>query len=117
MKETFDDEKLYSDQQEFGPISVRNYGQVVQKYDYRRYVHRFRTMAQAHRLVPGQRPKLDENQFASLMKQLTDALLVSDERKLLQSEQNVKIAFRLLLSNLFDEDWCEVDPKRWTTGI
>ena len=117
MNESFDDEKLYTEQQEFGLVTVRNYQEVIQKYGYSRYVHRFRMMANAHRLSPNQRPKLDASEFASLMKKLGDTLVISSERDLLKSEKNAKIVFRLLLSNLFDEDSCEVDPKNWTSGI
>ena len=108
MKESFDDEKLYDDDaQAFGPFAVRNYREVLQGYNYSRYEQRFRALAGSNKLAPSQRPKLDENQFSVLMKDLSAQLLTSREPDPLSNAASQKAAQRLLILQDFeeDEDW------------
>ncbi len=101
----FDDEKLYDeDAQSFGPFAVRNYKEVLQSYNYRRYEKRFRALADSQKLSTRQRPKLDQSQFAALMKELADRLLTSRDPDPLDDPKSQQAAFRLLLANDFEED-------------
>jgi hypothetical protein len=105
MKEPFDDEKLYDGgAQSFGPIEIRNYREVLRRYNYTRYEKRFRALANAQGLCSSQRPKLDQAQFAVLMKDLTDQLLTPREPDPLANPKNQQTAKRLLLANDFEED-------------
>ncbi len=105
MKEPFEDGKLYDeDAQSFGPIEIRNYREVLRGYSYRLYVQRFRDWANANRLRPAQRPKLDEAQFAALMNDLCDKLLRPREEDPLANPKNQELALRLLLFGEFEED-------------
>jgi hypothetical protein len=105
MKEPFDDEKLYGeDVQNFGPIEIRNYREVLRSYNYGRYEKRFRALANRQVLSPNQRPKLDRAQFASLMNELADQLLTPREPDPLTNPRNQQSASVLLLANDFEED-------------
>jgi hypothetical protein len=105
MTEPFDDEKLYDEEaQSFGPYSIRNYREILQRFNYGRYEERFRALANGHKLSPNQRPKLDQTQFASLMKELAEQLLASREDDPLGNPKNYQTARRLLLANDFEED-------------
>ena len=102
MKEPYDDEKLYCEEQcDFGPIVTRNYREVLQSYNYSAYEQRFRARADSYKLSPSQRPKLDKNQFALLMKQLSDTMLRPGAEDPLENEKNAKAARRLLLYHDF----------------
>jgi hypothetical protein len=107
MKESYTDENHYGPDQDFGSVAIRNYGQVLQKYNYGRYVNRFRALADRKRLSPAQRPKLDENEFAELMKKLVDSFVNLGEGKFLKNEKSQKVASRLLIGSLFNEEWFE----------
>jgi hypothetical protein len=102
MKEPYDDEKLYCEEQcDFGPIVTRNYKEVLQSYSYNEYQRRFGAQADSHELSPNQRPKLDKDQFASLMKQLSDTMLRPGEADPLEDEKTAEAARRLLLYHEF----------------
>ena len=108
MKEPFDDAKLYDDAaQAFGSFAIRNAKEVLQSYNYSQYEQRFRSLADRHKLAPGQRPKLDETQFSILMKDLATHLLTSREPDSLGNAACQKAAQRLLILQDFheDEDW------------
>lgn len=105
MKEPFDDGKLYDEgAQSFGPIEIRNYREVLRAYNYGLYEKRFRALANSQKLSPNLRPKLDQAQFALLMKDLADHLLTPREPDPLASPKNQQTAQRLLLANDFEED-------------
>jgi hypothetical protein len=106
--EPFDDQKLYDeDGQGFGRIVVRNHDEVLSRYSFERYERRFRERADGNELSSGQRPKLDENQFAKLIGELRKDLLRSREADPLSNPVNRKAVLRLLLTNDFedDEEW------------
>jgi hypothetical protein len=105
MKERYDDGKLYSDDNRFfGPVAIRNYKEVLKSHNYSRYEKRFRALANRRKLSPDQRPKLNQEQFSVLMKQLSDAILAHGEQYLLEDEKNVKAARKLLIYDKFSED-------------
>ncbi|MEW6305488.1 MAG: hypothetical protein AB1705_18585 [Verrucomicrobiota bacterium] len=104
MKEAFDDEKYYTSDQDFGGFAVRNYRKVVRTYSYERYEQRFRQLAGSRRLTSQQRPKISVEQFQLLMNELTTSLGRVGEGSFLKDSRNRKLADRLLMTGLFDED-------------
>jgi len=104
MKERYEDDRYYCDEQDFGGIAVKNYTKVLPKYNYSRYLTRFRAMADRHKLSRDQRPKLDEAQFDSLMNKLGDRLVAVGEDRFLDDAKTVKVASRLLILGLLDAD-------------
>lgn len=113
VKEQFNDEAYYSEGQDFGSIEVKNYAKVIRNYNYLRYVHRFQQMADARRLPPELRPKLTADEFAAAFRKLTTSLASCGEANLLKDQRNQKIADRLLITGLFDFDFCMMDPNNW----
>ena len=105
MKEPFDDERYYSAEQDFGGVGVTNFAKVLRSYCYDRYVRRFQTMADQHRLSKNQRPKLNETEFDQLMSELRNALAQSGEKHFLDTPRAQRISGRLLVNGLFDVDW------------
>jgi hypothetical protein len=104
MKERFNDDGYYSEEQDFGDITVRNCRKVLAKYHYSRYVARFRALADQHELSRDQRPKLDQNEFDSFMRKLGDSLAAFGEDGFLEDPKTVQLASRLLILGLLDED-------------
>ena len=104
MKEPYDDGRLYGHEQRDFPVAMRNFREVLRGHGYNRYEKRFRALAASHQLSPAQRPKLDANQFAALMKELRDSILISGEEDFLENEKNVKAARRLLIYDEFTDD-------------
>ena len=104
MKQRFDDEKYYSEEQDFGGVVIRNFIKVLKNYSYERYVKRFRVMAEHHRLAQSQRPKLTSEEYMAQMQQLWGAVARVGEARLLDDPKANKTARRLLVLGLFDED-------------
>lgn len=104
MKERYEDDTYYCDEQDFGGIAVKNYTKVLPKYNYSRYVTRFRALADGHKLSRDQRPKLGQAEFDSLLNSLGDRLVAVGEDRFLDDARTVKIASRLLILGLFDAD-------------
>lgn len=104
MKEPFDDEKYYDEEQDFGEVVIRDFAKILRSYSYERYVRRFRGMAESHRLAREQRPKLSADEYQAQLEQIWGVLARVGEARLLDDPQARKIAHRLLLSGLFDED-------------
>src|SRR5215470_16541724 len=104
MKEPYEDDRHYCDEQNFGGIAVKNYTKVLPKYNYSRYVARFRALADRHRLSRDQRPKLGQKEFDSFMRKLGDSLVAVGEDRFLEDPKTVKLASRLLILGLLDAD-------------
>jgi hypothetical protein len=115
MKEAFDDEKFYTPDQDFGSIGVTNCKAVLEKYNYDRYVQRFRLLASAHRLEASQRPKLNKEEFEKLVTKLRYVFVRDGERRFLTNEKSVKLASKLLVWSLIDEDYCGMGYTNWIT--
>jgi len=104
MKERFDDEKYYCEEQDFGVIASTNFVKVLNSHSYERYVRRFRVMAEHHQLAKLQRPKLSADEFMAQINQLRTAIARVGEAQLLDDPKRQKIARRLLVLDLFDEE-------------
>ena len=104
MKERFDDEKYYCEEQDFGGVAITNFVKVLRTYSYERYARRFRIMADGHRLAQSQRPKLNADEYTAQMDQLWGAIARVGEARLLDDPKAQNIARRLLVTGLFDKD-------------
>jgi hypothetical protein len=104
MTEPYEDNRYYCDEQDFGG-AVKNYTKVLPRYNYSRYVARFRALADHHRLSRNQRPKLGQKEFDSFMRKLGDTLVAVGEDRFLEDPKTVKLASRLLILGLLDADW------------
>jgi hypothetical protein len=104
MKEPFDDDKYYSDEQDFAGVAVTNFVKVLKSYSYERYNRRFKAMADHHRLTPAQRPKLNAAEYAVQLDYLWKTIARVGEAHLLADPKAQKFASRLLVSGLFDTD-------------
>ncbi len=104
MKERFDDEKYYCEEQDFGGVEIRNFIKVLRNYSYERYLRRFRAMAEHHRLAQSQRPKLTAAEYSTRIDQLWGAIARVGEARLLDDPKAQRTARRLLVLGLFYED-------------
>ena len=104
MKERFDDEKYYCEEQDFGVVAITNFVKVLSSYSYERYVRRFRVMAEHHQLAQSQRPKLSAEEFMAQINQLRRAIERAGEAQLFDDPKVQTIAWRLLVLDLFDEE-------------
>lgn len=104
MKERFDDEKYYSEDQDFGAVTITDFVKVLNGYSYARYVARFRMLAKQHQLAPSRRPKLSAENFLAQIDQLRRAIARAGEAQLLNDPLAQKIASRLLVLDLIEEE-------------
>ena len=104
MKERFDDEKYYGEEQDFNGAAITNFIKVLKGCSYERYVKRFRVMAEHHRLAKSQRPKLNPDEYKTQIDELWGTIARVGEAQLLDDPKAEMIARRLLVLELFEED-------------
>ena len=104
MKERFDDEKYYGEEQDFSGVAITNFTKVLKSYSYERYVKRFRAMAEHHRLAKSQRPKLNPDEYKGQIDQLWSTIARGGEAQLLDDPKAQMTARRLLVLELFEEE-------------